>query len=1135
MDKKLVFQILGIPETKDENVIRQSYLLLLKDTNPEDDPEGFKRLREAYEEAVRLSKVREDNETQEPQGETGIWMSRVAENYCDIFLRREPDTWQELFDDPVCVGFDTFLEARKRLLGYIARHPFLPQKVWQLIDQVFHVTEDSDALKEDFHANFLQHIERHVHTADFLDYGLFEETEDGYTAGSEEETDGYIEEYFRIRDHIERDETQGVWQEIADLHRYGLYHPHEDVERLRLFIRTGESEKGRELAEKLIGQYPEENYVRIWAGKIFYDTGDEERGYELWQAVLEKEPEYYMAKYFMLHYLIKRAMWYRAGKCLQELLKVNRRDEELLELQKKIDEALVPELQAALLEGKGYEKLTREEAVIFLGWRLFYLERYEDALNLLEKEELSSDQEEDFYELKAWLLYRSDMYEEAIPCYLAHLDKVAGCEDEGKRAAKAAQSHRCLAACFYELGQREEGEKEAQTAIETEQDPEVRLDSKRYLAGRYLAGKEYEKAVELCDGILAEKENYYPAYLIRQEACYHIDKAQQVVDDYYLAIGIYAGYDRPYLYAAMIFYDYRQYKEANGVIERARENQVEFSPKLRFMEAKILRMLAESAEDRKRPREILEDLLRQTEDGRKAPQEDSQAEMPDQAEVLFELGLLYQSGRETREAVSLIRKAIETDPDEPWYHLILGNIFRDTGSYKAALTEYKTVEEVYHHTEMYFGMGVCHEEQAEWTEAIRYYEKAVEQDENYRDINRRLYNCYEERYRIEYRKSDYDKALYYINRQLEIKEDGYRFWNRAYLYNDGMETQLALSDYQKALAMVPAEDQYIVLENIGYTYKSCRKFEKAYEAYRQAVERMEPKNKSAKGYIGMAKCRQNLGDYDAALACCENGLKLLPDCEDLWDIMRDCYLSTGRFEEALETEKHNREHGENIADYYYNLSVILLRSGKIQESIDIFEKARKELLDNAADKDELADLYKFMGDHYEDLAEYAKAAQQHKKAAALRRENDFWNRFNSECYLVRSYYLSGEYEQAERRAKRALKCLEERNTTPEDYMTWPGNEPVRHGYMGWIYLALGEKKKGLECLEAMEALRPCRSCSYDKCYEASLWLGCYYLSEKEYGKAEELLEETLRRDPDSLEAEYLLKKIRNPSLVRNAH
>ena len=55
MDKKLAFQILGLSETREEGIIRQGYLTLLKDTNPEDDPEGVKRLREAYEEALRFA------------------------------------------------------------------------------------------------------------------------------------------------------------------------------------------------------------------------------------------------------------------------------------------------------------------------------------------------------------------------------------------------------------------------------------------------------------------------------------------------------------------------------------------------------------------------------------------------------------------------------------------------------------------------------------------------------------------------------------------------------------------------------------------------------------------------------------------------------------------------------------------------------------------------------------------------------------------------------------------------------------------------------------------------------------------------------------------------------------------------
>ena len=229
MDKKLAFQILGIAETKEEDKIRQTYLSLLKETNPEDDPEGFKRLREAYEAALRFASERGDKEQeQEPQDEVEIWMKRVRETYRDIFLRNDAEVWKELFEEPVCIAFDTFLDARSRLLTFLSGHSFLPRAVWQQMDRVFHVLDDFDALREEFHVNFLRHIEYHVNTDDFLDYSLFEAKED-YGPEDDEEIDHYIIEFFEIRNKLEEGVTEGVEQTLADITRHGLYHPYEEV------------------------------------------------------------------------------------------------------------------------------------------------------------------------------------------------------------------------------------------------------------------------------------------------------------------------------------------------------------------------------------------------------------------------------------------------------------------------------------------------------------------------------------------------------------------------------------------------------------------------------------------------------------------------------------------------------------------------------------------------------------------------------------------------------------------------------------------------------------------------------------------------------------------------------------------
>lgn len=51
---KNCWKILEIEETTDVDIIRRAYLALLPSFHPETDPQGFKQLRQAYEEAPGL-------------------------------------------------------------------------------------------------------------------------------------------------------------------------------------------------------------------------------------------------------------------------------------------------------------------------------------------------------------------------------------------------------------------------------------------------------------------------------------------------------------------------------------------------------------------------------------------------------------------------------------------------------------------------------------------------------------------------------------------------------------------------------------------------------------------------------------------------------------------------------------------------------------------------------------------------------------------------------------------------------------------------------------------------------------------------------------------------------------------------
>ncbi|MEY5259685.1 J domain-containing protein, partial [Salmonella enterica subsp. enterica serovar Corvallis] len=73
---KSCWDILNIAPTTDLDAIRQAYLALLPSFHPESDPQGFKRLRQAYEEAQQwAASPAEDAKTEEVSDEHEILLA----------------------------------------------------------------------------------------------------------------------------------------------------------------------------------------------------------------------------------------------------------------------------------------------------------------------------------------------------------------------------------------------------------------------------------------------------------------------------------------------------------------------------------------------------------------------------------------------------------------------------------------------------------------------------------------------------------------------------------------------------------------------------------------------------------------------------------------------------------------------------------------------------------------------------------------------------------------------------------------------------------------------------------------------------------------------------------------------------
>ena len=129
-----------------------------------------------------------------------------------------------------------------------------------------------------------------------------------------------------------------------------------------------------------------------------------------------------------------------------------------------------------------------------------------------------------------------------------------GSAENKKRISRHSRACHMLGGCCFEMGDTEKAIEILKEAVENADQLPERLMCRQYLAYVYLKSGQYEICIDLCDQIIEEENQYFPAYVQRQEAYFELKNGQKVVDDYHNAVEIFAGYYKPYLLAAQVFF-----------------------------------------------------------------------------------------------------------------------------------------------------------------------------------------------------------------------------------------------------------------------------------------------------------------------------------------------------------------------------------------------------------------------------------------------------------------------------------------------------------------------------------------------------------------------------------------------------
>ncbi|OZV12672.1 hypothetical protein CIW83_07165 [Tissierella sp. P1] len=400
------WNILGVEKTEDEELVKSAYREKLVNVNPEDDPEGFKELRKAYEDAIiHIQEFKKEKTFTEfdDLDDIGKWMKKVEEAYFNFPDRISLDKWRELLSDDICIGLDTVETVQEKLLAFFMDNYYLPHKVWALINERFDITEDREKLYEKFPKNFIDFVCNSIIYEDFLDFYLFEGPELG-------EYDDYIKRYFKVKDMLDYNELEGIEKEIEIMRSNAIYHPYEEVEVVRHHLKSGKDKHAEEIIIELGNKYPNCDYIILYVGEVSFQIGEISRAKEYYEKLLEKTPNHYSAKLGLGKCFLAEKEYLKAKELFIDMQYVFYGDQNALNEMMKANEYLIESYKEQL-----DEEPNDFETLIELGWCLYQNHKFDDTINILEGADIPEDKKALYNNLMGRTYLSNNNYEKAYP------------------------------------------------------------------------------------------------------------------------------------------------------------------------------------------------------------------------------------------------------------------------------------------------------------------------------------------------------------------------------------------------------------------------------------------------------------------------------------------------------------------------------------------------------------------------------------------------------------------------------------------------------------------------------------------------------------------------------------------------
>ena len=1062
------WEILELEPTNDIARIQEAYRKKLMVTNPEDDPRGFMKLREALENAIKEAKSMKPGETGEKRPEAEDhrghqelengrekidgWMRKTDAVYSAFSKRTDIRQWEDLLDDEVCVSLETRDEAVIALLEYLMENSHVSKNIRRLIRDKLDLASVASELRTMFPRDFVEFMTEITDVEEYPEYG--------YLKGSDDMPfDRYIDMGLELKDAIMSNDIQKAHSILMQMESTGIEYPLLNIEKAMLACREQKYDEAKRLVDALLPEHAERINLLLVQGDILYGMGGYGQAYEKYKAAVEREPECQYGVFYMGKCMDEMGMLKEAKAVFSRLLDEAPYNMTIKEAFQNCNKKYLRQIEDRIEAGENDFRLCFE-----LAESLTENGQYKEAVVFLELLEGYKDRIETFHQLAAEIYFNLGDDEKT----LANLQKCSGA------------SFRIIeSVVYYRQGDAFKALDHLKEIIESDGENLSALFKMGQI--QYEIGA-YKGCVETMSKLIEEASDYHVAYGIRAKALYELGRYGEAIKDCD-AVAEIEMYDvEAHICRIKILAEAGEYKMASEWLDWMKEEGMKGSM-LDFLDGFI-----KEGADAKAAERIYRGIIkaRQQNKAKAASDDGPRLELADLSEVYYRMVLMRYDEtadvgeydqEQLDEMIELIDEGLEENKNSVHLRELLGDIYSAFDMNADAIEEYgKVIKLVPGRVGIYRMLAEISMRECKWSEAVSFMDKVIEMDALAEDHQKKA-DCLIRLERLDEAlasltlafslKSELPEALNSMGMVLEYKEN-----------DDG-----ALEYYLGAIALGEENDSICLDAYINLSALYMRR-----HAYVQAIETLQ------RGY-------EMSGNTDM--------LRLISE--------RCCMAgNTSAAKKAIERYRKEEKLGRLSFLYNREVAAICKASRGFERAFDLYDMVSME--DSSAGL-EAGKLQYYQGKYKKALKYFRKAIDMLDEERLLI-EDDFAKGYYY-LWAAKACIGMGDMKSAAELGEKGLSYI------PAEYENmYRGWLPKLRCLISGLYAVKGQTAAAERLLKETAFSRKCENCTNRYCMEAFRQLGYVYEIQGRTPDAEKCYSKALELAPGNADVYCSLKHLK---------